>query len=81
MSADLDDHAWLLRAVALSRPTTCTQLVLAAGLRRVVYAYREPTLFVANCQGVEVLAEHGVTVVQLRTLAAAACLVNQHLDL
>lgn len=31
-----------------SRPTTCTQLVLAAGLRRVVYAYREPALFVAN---------------------------------
>jgi diaminohydroxyphosphoribosylaminopyrimidine deaminase/5-amino-6-(5-phosphoribosylamino)uracil reductase len=33
-----------------SLPRTCTQLVLAAGVRRVVYAYREPSLFVAQCR-------------------------------
>jgi len=53
--------------------------VLAAGRRRVVYAYREPMLFVADCRGVAVLLEQGVVVVQLRALAVTARSVNRHL--
>src|ERR1700748_602810 len=34
-----------------SRPRTCTELIIAAGLRRVVIAWREPGLFVADAQG------------------------------
>ena len=34
-----------------SRPRTCTELIIAAGLRRVVIAWREPALFVADCPG------------------------------
>jgi len=45
-----------------SRPRTCTQLIIAAGLRRVVIAWREPALFVADCQGYELLAEAGIEV-------------------
>src|SRR5262249_10820913 len=36
-----------------SRPRTCTDLILAAGIARVVIAWREPALFVADCQGCE----------------------------
>src|SRR5689334_4206332 len=31
-----------------SRPQSCTELIIAAGLRRVVIAWREPALFVAD---------------------------------
>ncbi|HEU0090179.1 MAG TPA: deaminase [Pseudonocardiaceae bacterium] len=55
-----------------SRPQTCTQLILAAGIPRVVLAWREPSLFVADCQGYELLAHAGVTVVEIPDLAAQA---------
>jgi diaminohydroxyphosphoribosylaminopyrimidine deaminase/5-amino-6-(5-phosphoribosylamino)uracil reductase len=57
----------------------CTGLVLAAGIRRVVIAWREPELFVADCQGVELLREAGVSVAELVTLEAEAKAVNRHL--
>src|ERR1700728_1702282 len=62
-----------------SRPRTCTQLIIAAGLRRVVIAWREPTLFVADCQGYELLAEAGLEVAELPSLAALAAAPNGHL--
>jgi diaminohydroxyphosphoribosylaminopyrimidine deaminase / 5-amino-6-(5-phosphoribosylamino)uracil reductase len=62
-----------------SRPRTCTQLIIAAGLRRVVIAWREPALFVADCQGFELLAEAGLAVAELPELAAEAAAPNQHL--
>ena len=37
------------------RPRTCTQLIIASGIGRVVIAWREPSLFVADCQGYELL--------------------------
>src|SRR5271167_1299278 len=40
-----------------SRPRSCTELIIAAGLRRVVIAWREPSLFVAACQGYELLEQ------------------------
>lgn len=62
-----------------SRPLSCTRLILAAGIQRVVIAWREPDLFVADCQGVELLTAAGVEVVELPELADAARAVNAHL--
>lgn len=61
-----------------SRPRTCTQLILAAGIPRVVFAWREPDLFV-DCEGAELLRAAGVEVVELPGLAAQARAVNTHL--
>ena len=77
-----------------SRPRSCTELILAtrtagppgptginAGVRRVVIAWREPSLFVADCQGAELLARAGLQVVELPGLATLAKAPNLHLDL
>jgi diaminohydroxyphosphoribosylaminopyrimidine deaminase / 5-amino-6-(5-phosphoribosylamino)uracil reductase len=64
-----------------SRPRTCTQLILEAGIPRVVMAWREPSLFVADCQGYELLANAGVAVVEIPDLAAEAQAPNAHLSL
>ncbi|OXR39547.1 Riboflavin biosynthesis protein RibD [Nocardia cerradoensis] len=40
----------------------CTDRILAAGIPRVVIAWREPSTFVVNCVGVEKLREHGSSV-------------------
>ncbi|OAA25854.1 diaminohydroxyphosphoribosylaminopyrimidine deaminase [Frankia sp. EI5c] len=64
-----------------SRPRTCTQLILAAKIPRVVIAWREPSLFVADCQGCELLAAAGLTVVELPELAEQARAVNAHLSI
>lgn len=64
-----------------SRPRTCTQLILAAGVPRVVIAWREPSLFVADCQGCELLADAGVVVVEIPDLAPEAKAPNSHLAL
>jgi diaminohydroxyphosphoribosylaminopyrimidine deaminase / 5-amino-6-(5-phosphoribosylamino)uracil reductase len=72
-----------------SRPRSCTQLILAtrsaaaagnAGIRRVVVAWREPGVFVADCQGVELLALAGIEVTELGELAELAKAPNRHLD-
>ena len=63
-----------------SRPRTCTQLIIAAGLRRVVIGWREPALFVADGQGYELLAEAGLEVAELPALAALAAAPNRHLS-
>jgi diaminohydroxyphosphoribosylaminopyrimidine deaminase / 5-amino-6-(5-phosphoribosylamino)uracil reductase len=62
-----------------SRPRSCTQLILEAGVGRVVQAWREPSLFVADAQGVELLTAAGVTVLELPELAEAARAVNAQL--
>jgi diaminohydroxyphosphoribosylaminopyrimidine deaminase / 5-amino-6-(5-phosphoribosylamino)uracil reductase len=64
-----------------SRPRPCTQLILDSGVRRVVIAWREPSLFVADCVGVELLEQHGVSVVELRELATEAMAPNAHLKM
>ncbi len=64
-----------------SRPRTCTQLILAAGIPRVVTAWREPALFVADCQGCELLEQAGVEVVELPEFADRAMEPNRHLAL
>lgn len=62
-----------------SRPVTCTRLIIAAGLRRVVIAWREPALFVADCQGVELLRQAGLDVTELPQFAELAIAPNRHL--
>src|SRR5258708_2383391 len=61
-----------------SRPRTCTQLILASGIPRVVVAWREPALFVADCQGCELLEQAGVTVIELPEFADRAMEPNRH---
>ncbi len=62
----------------LSRPRSCADLIVAAGILRVVLAWLEPPLFVPGGGG-DWLRERGVTVLQLPELAAAASAVNAHL--
>ena len=50
------------------------------GVARVVIAWREPSLFVADCQGAELLTRAGVQVVELPGLASRAKEPNLHLD-
>lgn len=62
-----------------SKPRPCTQLIIDAAIPRVVIAWREPSLFVADCQGCELLAAAGITVVELPQLAEEAQQPNRHL--
>jgi diaminohydroxyphosphoribosylaminopyrimidine deaminase/5-amino-6-(5-phosphoribosylamino)uracil reductase len=64
-----------------SRALGCTQLILNAGIPRVVMAWREPSLFVADCQGYELLRSAGVTIVEISDLAQRAMAPNAHLPL
>ncbi len=64
-----------------SRPRSCTELIIAAGLRAVVIAWREPALFVADGQGYERLTEVGLVVTELPAFAAAAAAPNRHLNI
>jgi 5-amino-6-(5-phosphoribosylamino)uracil reductase len=61
-----------------SRPRSCARLILDAGIRRVVFALREPSLFV-DCRGAEELAEAGVEVVEIPDLADQVRDANRHL--
>jgi len=61
-----------------SRPHTCTDLILAAGLRRVVFALAEPETFVQP-RGAALLRAAGVEVVHLPELAEEVADTNAHL--
>ncbi|ROR42326.1 diaminohydroxyphosphoribosylaminopyrimidine deaminase [Kitasatospora cineracea] len=62
-----------------SRPHPCAELIVAAGVPRVVVAWREPALFVEACQGTALLTGAGIEVVELPELAEEARAVNAHL--
>ncbi len=64
-------------AMRKSRPAPCAALVVAAGLRRVVIAWREPPVFVPG-GGAAYLTARGVTVVDMPDLAPEARAVNAH---
>ncbi len=61
-----------------SRPVTCVQHIVAAGIPRVVFGWREPRLFTDGA-GAEQLRAAGVTVTELPDLAERARAVNAHL--
>nr|WP_218909539.1 deaminase [Nocardiopsis sinuspersici] len=61
-----------------SRPRSCSALVLATPVPRVVFAWREPALFV-DCDGAERLRAAGRTVVERPDLASGVREVNAHL--
>ena len=57
---------------------SCCTRILDAKIPRVVFAMREPSVFVEG-HGAEVLTEHGVAVVELAAEAALVAQVNAHL--
>ena len=61
-----------------SRPVSCSELIAASGLQRVVIAWLEPPVFVPH-GGATWLAARDIAVVQLADLAPAAKAVNAHL--
>ena len=61
-----------------SRPVTCVQHILAAGIPRVVFAWREPRLF-TDGEGAEQLRTAGVAVTEVPGLADRARSINVHL--
>ena len=65
-------------AARASRPRPCAELIITAGLRRVVIAWREPPLFVPG-GGAALLEAAGVAVTEIPALAAAARVPNAHL--
>lgn len=61
-----------------SRPVPCAALALQAGIRRVVYAWREPPLLAAG-QGAAALRAAGATVIEVADLAGRVREINAHL--
>jgi riboflavin-specific deaminase-like protein len=61
-----------------SRPVTCVQHILAAGIPRVVFAWHEPPLFTGG-EGADQLRAAGVAVTEVPELADRAKSVNAHL--
>jgi riboflavin-specific deaminase-like protein len=64
--------------IRASRPHPCAELIIAAGIARVVYAWREPPLL-APGGGADLLRAAGVSVTQVPELAAQARQPNAHL--
>ncbi|OIJ93356.1 5-amino-6-(5-phosphoribosylamino)uracil reductase [Streptomyces sp. MUSC 14] len=62
-----------------SRPAPCAELILRAGVRRVVTAWREPDTFVAAADGSGILAQAGAEVVVMPEYEAQAKAPNGHL--
>ncbi|MEU9732387.1 dihydrofolate reductase family protein [Streptomyces sp. NPDC048002] len=62
-----------------SRPAPCSRLILEAGVRRVVTAWREPDTFVTGADGSGALAAAGADVVVLPEYADRAQAPNRHL--
>ena len=56
----------------------CTERIVASGITRVVFAMREPPVFVDG-NGAKMLAEAGVDVLELNGEAAAVARINAHL--
>jgi riboflavin-specific deaminase-like protein len=61
-----------------SRPVTCVQHIVAAGIPRVVFAWREPPVFTGG-EGAGQLQAAGVAVTEVPDLAGRARAINAHL--
>ena len=64
--------------VRASRPRPCAELIITAGIPRVVYAWHEPPLLAVG-GGAEMLRRAGVSVTEIPELAAEAREMNAHL--
>ncbi|MGQ4330790.1 dihydrofolate reductase family protein [Streptomyces hayashii] len=62
-----------------SRPAPCARLILDAGVRRVVTAWREPDTFVREADGTGLLTAAGVDVLLLGEYEERATAPNRHL--
>ncbi|MEU1190853.1 dihydrofolate reductase family protein [Streptomyces sp. NPDC005859] len=62
-----------------SRPAPCARLILDAGVRRVVTAWREPNTFVTDADGTGLLTAQGVDVLVLPGYEERAKGPNRHL--
>jgi diaminohydroxyphosphoribosylaminopyrimidine deaminase/5-amino-6-(5-phosphoribosylamino)uracil reductase len=60
-----------------SRPRSCADLIVDAGIRRVVFALREPPVF-ADGRGIEQLLAAGVKVVELPEYGRLVAEINEH---
>jgi len=65
-------------SVRLSRPLSCSALIVAAGISRVVYALAEPPIFVPG-DGANVLRSSGIQVIERPELADVVREINAHL--
>lgn len=61
-----------------SRPITCTRHILDAGIPRVVFAWREPDIFV-DAEGAEQLRAAGREVIEIPELTPLVQATNRHL--
>lgn len=61
-----------------SRPVSCTQAILKAGVGRIVFGWREPLIF-TDCDGAEILRAAGADVKEIPELASAVRAINAHL--
>lgn len=61
-----------------SRPRSCTEIILATPISRIVFAWREPNLFV-DCEGAELLHAADREVVEIPEFAYLVRRANQHL--
>lgn len=61
-----------------SHPRSCTRLILDSGIPRIVFAWREPAVFV-DCVGAETLVAAGRRVIEVPALAADVRRANTHL--
>lgn len=61
-----------------SRPKTCTRLILETAIPRVVFAWREPSIFV-DCIGAELLQAAGREVIEVPELAHLVRETNAYL--
>lgn len=61
-----------------SSPLSCCDLIIEHKFSKVVYAYREPPVFV-NCVGHDFLEQAGINVVEIKSLADQVKAINNHL--
>lgn len=61
-----------------SKPRSCSRLIIEHGFKKVVFAYKEPPLFV-QCTGAQALAAAGVEVLHLPEFSHRVREINEHL--
>jgi diaminohydroxyphosphoribosylaminopyrimidine deaminase/5-amino-6-(5-phosphoribosylamino)uracil reductase len=63
----------------LSGKTCCADLILMAGIKKVIYAINEPPYLVESCTGAKKLAENKVEVYQINDFDKEILEINKHI--